>query len=138
MARHALAAAVLVLALTGCAGSDAAACPAPTPLTEQASGQVPDDLDLTEFGTLVRFETVEALVSYRVEGEGSVQDLYVPVTRLLEDGGWDLVGSENEGVDAEVYFARGTTETGALLLSELDCPGTVAIEVTVNSPAAAG
>ena len=39
-------------------------------------------------------------------------------------------------MDAEVFFARGTTETGVVLIQELDCAGTIAIEVTVNSPEA--
>jgi hypothetical protein len=43
-------------------------------------------------------------------------------------------GSENEGVDAEVYFARGQSETGVVVLDDLGCDGAVAIEVTVSGP----
>ena len=132
-----LTAVVAVAAACGGGGSaQSADCDAPTPVETGDDAQVPLDLDLTDFGTLTRLEVDGGFTSYRVEGKGSVQDTYVPVTRQIRDDGWNLVGSENEGVDAEVYFARGTSETGVVLLQELDCAGTIAIEVTVNSPKA--
>lgn len=129
--------AAIVTATAACGGggsAEPADCSPPTPLESGENDRVPADLDLTDFGTLTRLEVDGGFTSYRVEGEGSVQDVYVPVTRQLRDDGWNLVGSENEGVDAEVFFARGTTETGVIMLRELDCAGTVAIEVTVSSP----
>lgn len=139
MSRSGLLLAAVVAATPACGGGgESADCAEPAPLTSGDDARVPADLDLTGFGTLTKLEVDGALTSYRVEGTGSVADVYVPVTRQLRDDGWNLVGSENEGVDAEVYFARGTMETGVLMLRELDCPGTVAIEVTVNSPTAQG
>ena len=136
--RSGLLLAAVVAAAAGCGGGGSADCAEPAPLASGNDARVPADLDLTGFGTLTRLEVDGGLTSYRVEGNGSVADVYVPVTRQLRDDGWNLVGSENEGVDAEVYFARGTMETGVLMLRELDCAGTVAIEVTVNSPTTQG
>ena len=124
----------LTAVTAACGGGQPAGCPSPEPLTGDDATGVPPDLDLTGFGVLTRVDVDGGFVSYRVESAKSVQDLFVPVTRALRRDGWSLVGSENEGVDAEVYFARGQSETGVVVLDDLGCDGAVAIEVTVSGP----
>ena len=128
----------LVVLVSSCGGGKTAGCAVPVAVSTDNNARVPADLDLTEFGTLTRIDTEASQTSYRVEGRGSVEEVYVPVTRQLRRDGWNLVGTENEGVDAEVFIARGTTETGVLRLKELQCPGGLAIEVTVIRPTAQG
>jgi hypothetical protein len=109
-------------------------CAEPVPLAITDDVRVPPDLDLTTFGTLTRLDVDRGFTTYRVETTSSVQDLYVPITRQVRRDGWDLVGSENEGVDAEVYLARREGDTGVIRLNDLECAGTVAIEVAVDRP----
>jgi hypothetical protein len=128
----------LLVLIAGCGGNDSAGCAEPKPVSQNDLARVPADLDLTDYGTVTRIDTQASQTSYRVEGKGSVDEAYVPVTRQLRRDGWDLVGTENEGVDAEVFIARGTKATGVLRLKELRCAGGLAIEVTVNRPTTEG
>jgi hypothetical protein len=132
---------VLVFAAVAAAaacGGEPAGCVDPVPLTIGDDVQVPADLDLTTFGTLTKLDVDQGFTSYRIETKSSVQDLYVPITRQVRRDGWDLVGSENEGVDAEVYLSRREGDTGVIRLNDLECAGAVAIEVAVNRPAGSG
>ena len=130
--------ATLVALPSGCGGDEPTGCPDPVPLRIGDDDRVPADLDLTTFGTLTRLDVDQGFTTYRVETTSSVQDLYVPITRQVRRDGWELVGSENEGVDAEVYLARREGDTGVIRLNDLECAGTVAIEVTVDRPVESG
>ncbi len=37
----------------------------------------------------------------------SIIELYPPLARQVIDAGYTIVSSENEGTDAEIFFARG-------------------------------
>jgi hypothetical protein len=123
-----------IASLAAACDGEATRCAEPVPLAITEDVQVPTDLDLTTFGTLTRLDVDRGFTTYRVETTSSVQDLYVPITRQVRRDGWELVGSENEGVDAEVYLARREGDTGVIRLNDLECAGTVAIEVAVDRP----
>ncbi len=122
----------------GACGGESGRCADPVPLAISDDARVPADLDLTTFGTLTKLDVNGGFTSYRIETKSSVQDLYVPITRQVRRAGWDLVGSENEGVDAEVYLSRREGDTGVIRLNDLECGGTVAIEVAVDRPVESG
>jgi len=120
---------LLVVVGAGCA-DEQAGCPDAQRVAEDVA--VPADTDLTRYGTLTRFDAEGGFTAYRVHSRRSVEELFVPITRQLRHAGWDLVGSENEGVDAEIYLSQTTGETAAVRLNELDCGDAMVIEVSVN------
>ncbi|MGH2826783.1 MAG: hypothetical protein ACRDKF_07405 [Actinomycetota bacterium] len=99
-------------------GALAGECGRPEPASDLSV--LPDGLELDEFGTVVRAAERHGFVSARAIATDGVEGLYSPMTKLLRRGGYEIVGEDNEGFEAEIYFTRGA-DTGSILLRQGNC-----------------
>lgn len=126
--------AVVVCASCGSGDEPAAAptpCPTPVPIAD--SRLLPEDVPLAEHGIVTEIEVEGGYVGATAVSEMQVVELYPPLARALLDGGYDIVSSDNEGFEAEIFFARGEDVTGAYRLREGPCPDQVTIKLLYGS-----
>lgn len=125
----ALACAALVLLASCDSGKETLAqeCERPEPASDLSA--LPEGLELDEFGTVVKAADGRGFVSARAIAADGVGDLYSPITKLLRSGGFEIVGEDNEGFEAEIYFTRGV-DTGSILLRQGSCGGATSIILT--------
>jgi hypothetical protein len=119
--------AVAVVITTACAPDPepAEACPAPTEAPDLSA--LPPDLDLPRWGTVTRVATGPKGVAAEAIATTTIVELYPPLARHVLES-YDIISSENEGFEAEIFFARGKI-TGAFRLREGPCAGDVTIKL---------
>lgn len=93
---------------------------------------LPEGISLDEYGTVVRARAKNGFVGAHAVAQGNVDKLYTPLLRLLKDGGYDIVGEDNEGFEAEIFFMRNS-DTGSLILRQGECEGETNIILTFGS-----
>lgn len=132
-----LAVVLTVVLAGGCGGeSNSGAegrCHPPTPAGNASA--LPRALDPTSLGTLTDVVRQDGFVNVTAVAEGSVGGVHERVSRALEEAGYTIVGSENEVVEADVFFARGRATTGGAKVAQSACPGRVRITLFVGAPA---
>jgi len=69
------------------------------------------------------------VISARAAGE--IPELAIAFQHVVTDAGFDIAGTDDEGFEAEVFFARGNTAAGQVVLSESACPGLVEVRISV-------
>lgn len=79
--------------------------------------------------TLTEFQVKEKFVSTEGYDERSVEELFDAARPALTDNGFDVVNSDYEGFEAELYFAKGDDLAGILALREAVCDGYVKVNV---------
>ena len=111
---------------------------APTPCASQPKiadlSLLPKDVPVAEHGRVVDVEVEGGYVGVTVVSETQVVELYPPLARALLDAGYEIISSDNEGFEAEIFFARGRAIDGAIRLREGPCPGEVTIKLLYGSP----
>lgn len=120
------------LSLIGCSsgptGARYAGCA--EPMAEQREAALPADLPLIEDVELTDVTRREGFVAVSAVAAGrTVDDLYGPLVEAVSAEGFDLLGQENEGFEAEVYFARRTEVAGIASLRRGPCPGQVTVSI---------
>lgn len=119
----------------GCAqgdgdGSPTASCTLPAAI--EVPSDIPEDfpwpegVDLTEARSNKRFV---ALVGF---GEGSVDDFFESARESLEEHRFDIINTDYEGFEAELYFAKGNSLAGITSLREAPCDGYVKVNVVYD------
>lgn len=71
----------------------------------------------------------KAFVSTEGFAERSVEKLFETVRPLLVEKGFDVVNTDYEGFEAELYFAKGNDLAGIVALRESICDGYVKVNV---------
>jgi hypothetical protein len=123
----------LLLALGACnsdGGGLAGACESPKPAADISA--LPDGIALEEFGTVVRARKRNGFVGAQAVADAAVDKLYAPLLDLLKDGGYEIIGEDNEGFEAEIFFTRATN-SGSLILRRGDCAGATNIILTYGA-----
>ena len=104
-----------------------AACPTPPPI--QDTSALPKELPLAEFGTVTEAGR-EGDNSYgEIITETTIVELYPPMARAVLDADYQILASENEGFEAEIFFAKGRKITGAYRLREGPCEDLVTVRL---------
>ena len=112
-----------LLVATACGNSDeprpeAAPCSIPAPA--ERADIVPDDLGLDEQGTITAANRRGRRLTATLVTDTAIVELYPPLARRLLDSRYTIVSGENEGTDAEIFFARGPI-TGVYLMRGGPC-----------------
>lgn len=121
----------LVLVLSGC-GSDSGppqARPSPcvTP-TELAKAKLPAELELGKFAEITDVARRPRSLTAEAVTTTSIIELYPPLATSVLDAGFEILAAENEGFEAEIFFASKRL-TGAYRLREGPCEGLVTIRL---------
>lgn len=125
--------AVLLLA-SGCGGGaggqGAASCPRPTPVENVAA--LPPGLGPEVLGTVTEVARKHGYVNVTATADGEVREVQQRFTRAVERAGYAVVGSENEVVEADVFFAGAGDATGAAKFIQTRCTGRVRVHLFVK------
>jgi hypothetical protein len=122
----------VALSLAGCSsgprGPRYSSCA--EPLSAAKSITLPDDLPMVDEVELTNVKRERGFIAVTgVVTDRTVNDLYQPMARSVERNGFDILGQENEGFEAEVYFARATDVAGIASLRRGPCPEQVTYSV---------
>ena len=122
--------AMLLMFASACSGDDdpgsrAEACPTPSPFSDLSA--LPADIDLARYGTITRVTKRPSSVGASAVSRTTIVELYPPLARHVLES-YDIIASENEGFEAEIFFERGPI-TGAFWLREGPCEGDVTIKL---------
>ena len=122
-----------LLALVACSSDDgglAQGCESPEAVADLSA--LPEGIALDEYGTVIRARTRNGFVGAQAVADEKVGQLYTPLLNLLKDGGYEIVGEDNEGFEAEIFFTRNRN-TGSLILRQGDCADATNITLTYGA-----
>lgn len=63
--------------------------------------------------------------------DGKITDLAIEFQHMVTEAGFDVAGSDDEGFEAEVFFAKGDVAAGQVVLTESVCAGLVDVKISV-------
>ena len=123
---------VVALAGSGCSGdagepSPVAACALPD-LIEMPAG-LPTDFPWPEEVSLTRAQLKKKFVALEGFSKLSVEELFESSKPSLTSNGFDIINTDYEGFEAELYFAKGESLAGIVSLREGPCDGYVKVNV---------
>jgi len=125
--------AVALLALGACnsdVGGLAGECESPKAAADLSA--LPDGIALEEYGTVVRARRKNGFVGAQAVANAGVDKLYTPLLNLLKNGGYEIVGEDYEGFEAEIFFTR-QANSGSLILRQGECAGATNITLTYGA-----
>lgn len=125
------------IALTACSGSsDTRAEPSPTPCPDSTPigdlSLLPKDIPFTDFGEVVDAKVAKGFLLVEMRSAQLVIEADPPLQRALLAAGYEILSHENEGSDAEIFFARGQEVVGTFTLRNL-CAGQISIRLVYGS-----
>ena len=63
-----------------------------------------------------------------------IVELDPQIQRHLVAGGFEIIGHDNEGFEAEIFFRRGAKTLGTILMREGPCEDQVTITLLYTAP----
>ncbi|MDQ3963037.1 MAG: hypothetical protein M3277_03875 [Actinomycetota bacterium] len=129
----------LCAALVGCAGGEGSAtpkvCSQPTPTRDLQ--EPPPDVPIDDYGTQVEGEVADDYLNAKVVSEDLIVEIDPSLQRSLVDAGYEIIGHDNEGFEAEIFFRRGADTVGTIFMKEGPCDGQVTIDLLYTTPSLA-
>jgi hypothetical protein len=113
------------LVLGACGNDPAASEPDCVTRTLERDIDLPKQLPLTDDLEIVRARVKKNFLVVEAVPTTSVRELYDGLRRAVADHGYETIGTDFEGFEAEIFFARKTASAGALRLREGPCRGQV-------------
>lgn len=141
MLRH-VAVAVALCAFAGCssegdpAATEPSACPEPK--SESRTEAIPEDVAIADFGTVTSVQRKPGFVGVEVISTQKIVEIYPPLARSIVDARYQILAGDNEGFEAEIFFARGKHVTGTYLLRQGPCGDQVTIKLVYTTKQPAG
>ncbi len=119
----------LLTACGGGSGPPTSAEPSPcvTP-TELSNAKLPSEFRLAEFAEITEVTRRPRALTAEAVTTTSIIELYPPLAHSVLEAGFEILASENEGFEAEIFFAS-KQRTGAYRLREGPCEGLVTIRL---------
>ncbi|MFN2526615.1 MAG: hypothetical protein ABR505_10220 [Actinomycetota bacterium] len=96
--------------------------------TELTRAELPTEFALEEFAEITEVIRRPRSLTAEAVTTTSIIELYPPLARSVLDAGFEILASENEGFEAEIFFAS-KRRTGAYRLREGPCEGLVTIRL---------
>ncbi|HWC15140.1 MAG TPA: hypothetical protein VG929_11210 [Actinomycetota bacterium] len=90
---------------------------------------LPRDVPLDDYGDVVALDVDGGFVTARVVTEQPITVVDPPLQRALLDADYEILAHDNEGFEAEIFFARGSETVGTILMREGPCPGQVSLRL---------
>ena len=108
----------------------AAACSLPPEI--EVPENVPTDFPWPEGVNVTHAELSKKFVTITGFGERSVEDLFESTQTKLSEHGFEIINTDYEGFEAELYFAKGNSLAGIAALREGPCDGYVRVNVVYD------
>lgn len=129
--RKGIASIAIPFVIAGCGGDGPRAqptpCPRPAPVA--APDDVPSVLDQTHRGDVVEVGRRRGFSAVSLITKESVVELYPQLARGLLEGGHEIVSGDNEGFEAEIFFALRDGRAGRYVLREGPCRDDVTVHI---------
>lgn len=107
-------------------------CPTFAPVGD--TSLLPRDVPLQRFATITELEIKGGFLGAEATTDTRIVELFPPLARALLDSGYDILASDNEGFEAEIFFGRGKKVTGTFLMREGPCKDQVTIRLLYGAP----
>ena len=98
------------------------------PAIDAPSG-LPSDFPHVEGVKLTEFKVKKKFVATEGHDRRSVEELFEATRPVLIEQGFDVINTDYEGFEAELYFAKGDGLAGIVALREAICDGYVKVNV---------
>jgi len=108
----------------------AAACSLPPEI--QIPDDIPADFPWPDGVSVTQAQPTKRFVAITGFGEQSVEELFEIMRTELTDKGFDIINTDYEGFEAELYFAKGDSLAGIASLREGPCDGYVKVNVVYD------
>ena len=108
----------------------AAACSLPPEI--RVPEELPADFPWPPGVSVTQAEQTKKFVTIGGFGERSVEDLFESMRVELTDKAFDIINTDYEGFEAELYFAKGDSLAGIVALREGPCDGYVKVNVVYD------
>ena len=122
----------------GSGGSNAEPNACATPQAGGDTSKIPDDVAISDFGTITRVQKKPGFIGVEAISDQKIVEIYPPLARSILDADYVILSGDNEGFEAEIFFARGTHTTGTYLLREGPCGRLVTIKLLYTTQQRAG
>lgn len=87
---------------------------------------------MTDFGDVVNAEVRKGFLVVELRSDQLVIEADPPIQRELLAAGYEILSHDNEGFEAEIFFARGQDVVGTFTLRDL-CDGQIRIRLVYGS-----
>jgi hypothetical protein len=95
---------------------------------------IPRDVPITDFGEIVELEVRDGFLHAVAYGDGLIVEIDPEMQRQLGTAGYQIVGHDNEGFEAEIFFARGADTVGTIQMREGPCDDQVTLRLSYGAP----
>ena len=136
---HRLGVAVAVLAMSSVGLACSAEAPEARPIAAcklppeiELPKDIPADFPWPDGVFVAQAEKSKQFVSIGGYGEQTVEELFEVMQEELSDKEFDLINTDYEGFEAELYFAKGDSLAGIAALREGPCDGYVKVNVVYD------
>lgn len=90
-------------------------------------------MKLDRFATVTETSVADDYLNATAVAETTVVELDPELQRALIDEGYEIIGHDNEGFEAEIFFARSEKTLGTFRLREGPCEGQVTVRFLYTS-----
>ena len=122
---------------SGGSGGDTSAQPTPCPSitgTTKDESLIPKDLPIELFGEIVATDLGQGFLTVDALSTTQIIELDPMLQRDLIANGYQIVSHDNEGFEAEIFFARGSGTTGVFSMHDNPCrKGIVRLKLVYTS-----
>ena len=94
---------------------------------------MPRDVELDRFATVTEISVADDYLNATAVTRTTVVELDPELQRALIDEGYEIIGHDNEGFEAEIFFARSEKTLGTFRLREGPCEGDVTVRLLYTS-----
>ena len=64
--------------------------------------------------------------------EQKIVEVDPPLQRAILDAGYEILSHDNEGFEAEIFFARGSKSVGTIIMREGPCEGQATLRLRLS------
>jgi hypothetical protein len=94
--------------------------------------RLPADLPVTEELALTSLKERRGFVSVQGVEKTTVKSALTRFHRAVTNSGFEIINTDYEGFEAEIYFARASASQGIVSLREGPCRGDVSVSVVYD------
>lgn len=97
-----------------------------------AESLLPRAISFDDYGTIISQDVEKGFLITEARSEMKVVELDPVIQRDLLDEGFEILSHDNEGFEAEIFFARGQELVGTFTLRDL-CEGQIRVRLVLGA-----
>ena len=106
-------------------------CPEPSAAPPAQTALLPAGLSFDQVGTVTRVRRVDRQVTVKAFTTKPLDESTVLIQDAVTAAGYRFTGMDSEGIEAEVFFNRGSVAAGQALVRQSACAGRWDIDLTL-------